>query len=90
MSKLKPMPTFKNEEEEAKFWELHDSTDYFDYNKPLKIDFSNVKPTTQKITLRLPKMLVKQLKRLANERDVPYQSLVKVLLNEKVHDLQVA
>lgn len=88
MSNLKPIPTFKDEAEEAEFWSTHDTTEYFDYNKRVKMDFSNVKPSTQKVTLRLPKMLLARLKKLANERDVPYQSLVKMLLNEKVHDLQ--
>ena len=90
MSNLKPIPTFRNEDEEAEFWATHDTTEYFDYKKRVKMDFSNVKPSTQKVTLRLPKMLLAKLKKLANERDVPYQSLVKVLLNEKVHDLQTA
>jgi predicted DNA binding CopG/RHH family protein len=52
------------------------------------MDFSNLKPSTQKVTLRLPKMLLSQIKKLANERDVPYQSLLKVLLSEKVHDMR--
>lgn len=90
MKQLQPIPSFKSEVEEAEFWATHDTTDYFDYAKRVKMDFSNVKPSTQKITLRLPKMLLVRLKKLANERDIPYQSLVKMLLNEKVQDLQTA
>lgn len=90
MIKLKQIPQFKNEAEESEFWATHDSTEYFDYSKRVKMDFSNLQPSTQKITLRLPKMLLKNLKKLANERDVPYQSFVKVLLNEKVREIQVA
>ena len=90
MAQLKPIPHFKNEAQEAKFWTTHDTTEYFDYNKRIKLDFSNVKPSTQKVTLRLPKMLLKTLKKLANEQDVPYQSLVKMLLNEKVGEIKMA
>ncbi len=86
MKKLKKIPDFRNEAEEAEFWATHDTTEYFDYGKRVKIDFSNVKPSTQKITLRMPKMMLAQLKKLANERDVPYQSLVKIFLDEKVKE----
>ncbi|HSW97165.1 MAG TPA: BrnA antitoxin family protein [Candidatus Saccharimonadales bacterium] len=90
MTQLKQIPTFKNEAEEAQFWATHDTTEYFDYTKRVKMDFTNLKPSTQKITLRLPKILVKNLKKLANEQDVPYQSFLKVILNEKVQELQRA
>ena len=86
MATLKQIPKFKNEEEEAEFWATHDSTEYFDYKKRVKIDFSNLKPSTQKVTLRLPKMMLADLKKLANERDVPYQSLVKIFLNQKIQE----
>lgn len=84
MKKLKPIPHFKNEKEEAEFWAVHDTTEYFDTRKPLQIEFPNLKPTTKTITLRLPVMLLNKIKRLANKRDVPYQSLMKVFLTEKV------
>jgi predicted DNA binding CopG/RHH family protein len=90
MTQLKQIPFFNSEQEEAEFWATHDTTDYFDYNNRVKMDFSNLKPSTQKVTLRLPKMLLSQIKKLANERDVPYQSLLKVLLSEKVQEIHSA
>ncbi len=86
MATLKQIPKFNNEDEEAEFWATHDSTEYFDYKNRVKIDFSNLKPSTQKVTLRLPKMMLSELKKLANERDVPYQSLVKIFLNQKIQE----
>ena len=86
MKKQLIVPKFKDEAEEAEFWSTHDTTEYFDYKKRIKIDFSNLRPSTQKVTIRLPKMMLAQLKRLANERDVPYQSLVKIFLNQKIRE----
>ena len=86
MKKLKPIPHFANEAAEAAFWATHNTTEYFNYKKRVNIDFSNLRPSTQKVTLRFPKMLLAQLKKLANERDVPYQSLVKILLSEKIRE----
>jgi predicted DNA binding CopG/RHH family protein len=84
MSKLKPTPAFKNEAEERKFWETHDSTDYVDWSKAQRVRFPNLKPTTTAISLRLPVSLLEQIKIAANKRDVPYQSLIKMWLAEKV------
>lgn len=84
MSKLKPIPTFKNEAEERKFWETHDSTDYPDWSKAQRVRFPNLKPSTTAISLRLPVSLLEQIKIAANKRDVPYQSLIKMWLAEKV------
>ncbi len=84
MSKLKPVPTFKNEAEERKFWETHDSTDYVDWSQATRARFPNLKPSTQAISIRLPVMLLEQIKIAANKRDVPYQSLIKMWLAEKV------
>ncbi len=84
MSKLKPVPTFKNEAEERKFWETHDSTDYVDWSKATRARFPNLKPSTQAISIRLPVSLLEQIKIAANKRDVPYQSLIKMWLAEKV------
>lgn len=89
MKKLKPIPKFKSEKEEAEFWATHDTTLYFDTNKPLYIEFPNLKPTTKTITLRLPVMLLASIRKLANKRDVPYQSLMKVFLEEKVREERV-
>lgn len=84
MSKLKPIPAFKNEAEERKFWETHDSTDYVDWSKATRARFPNLKPSTQSISIRLPVNLLEQIKIAANKRDVPYQSLIKIWLAEKV------
>lgn len=89
MKKLKPIPKFKSEKEEAEFWATHDTTEYFDTSKPLYIEFPNLKPTTKTITLRLPVMLLASIRKLANKRDVPYQSLMKIFLEEKVREERV-
>ena len=76
MSKpLKTVPKFVNETEERAFWEQHDSTDYLDWTKTQQIVLPNLKPTTKKISLRLPQHLLDSIKATANSRDVPYQSL---------------
>ena len=84
MKKLKTIPTFKNEDEERDFWATHDLTDYFDMSKAERVVFPNLKSTTQSISLRLPEWLLAHLKELANKRDVPYQSLMKMFLAERV------
>ena len=86
MSKLKSMPKFKTEDEEREFWSKHDSAEYIDYSKAKRALFPNLKPTTKTISIRLPESLIEKLKVLANKRDVPYQSLLKVLLAEKVDE----
>jgi predicted DNA binding CopG/RHH family protein len=83
---LKKMPKFKNEKEERDFWSDHDATDYVDFSDAREALFPNLKPTTRTISVRLPETLIDKLKTLANKRDVPYQSLLKVLLAEKVEE----
>lgn len=83
---LKPIPEFKSEAEERKFWETHDSTDYLDWSKAGRVRFPNLKLSTQSISIRLPVAMLEQIKIEANKRDVPYQSLIKVWLAEKVHN----
>lgn len=82
--KPKPIPRFKSEAEERAFWETHDSSAYVDWSKAERARFVNLKPTTKSISLRLPVDLLEQIKIAANKRDVPYQSLIKVWLSEKV------
>lgn len=82
--RLKPIPTFENEEQEQAFWATHDSTDYMDWSKVKRVTFGRLKPSTQTISVRLPEALLDDLKRLANKRDVPYQSLLKIFLAERV------
>jgi predicted DNA binding CopG/RHH family protein len=84
MKELKKIPIFKSDEEEAEFWDTHDTTDYIDWSKAERVVFTNLKPTTQSISLRLPVSLLSDLKVLANKNDVPYQSLMKVYLSERV------
>jgi predicted DNA binding CopG/RHH family protein len=86
-SKHKPIPQFNNEDEEREFWANHDSTEFIDWNKAEKNpSFSRLKPSTRMVSIRLPESLIAALKTLANKRDVPYQSLVKIFLAEKVKE----
>jgi predicted DNA binding CopG/RHH family protein len=82
--KLKPIPDFRTEAEERAFWESHDSTDYVDWSKAQRVRLPNLKLSTQSISLRLPEALLERIKIAANKRDVPYQSLIKVWLAEKI------
>lgn len=84
MTNLKPIPTFKNEDEEREFWATHNSTEYIDWSKGQKTVFPNLKPSTESISLRLPSFLLARIKALANKQDIPYQSLMKVFLSERV------
>ncbi len=86
MKQFKKIPKFKSEEEERAFWATHDSTEYIDYSGANKAIFPNLKPSTRTISIRLPEALLEHLKTLANKRDVPYQSLLKILLAEKVDE----
>jgi predicted DNA binding CopG/RHH family protein len=82
--KLKTVPKFRTEAEERKFWETHDTADYFDLSKAQHATFPNLKLSTTAISLRVPQGLLDRIKIAANKRDVPYQSLIKVWLTEKV------
>jgi predicted DNA binding CopG/RHH family protein len=81
---LKAIPKFKNERAERDFWATHDSTDYVDWSKAQRVVLPNLKPSTRSISIRLPLHLLDSIKVAANMRDVPYQSLIKVWLQEKV------
>ncbi|WP_411725369.1 BrnA antitoxin family protein [Methyloglobulus sp.] len=83
---LKEIPAFANEAEERTFWETHDSTDHLDWTTAQSVVLPKLKPTTKTISLRLPQHLLDSIKIAANARDVPYQSLIKVWLQEKLHD----
>lgn len=83
-SKFKVLPDFKNEAEERKFWAGHDSTEYIDWDKAEEVVFLNLKPSTTKISLRLPDHLLWRIKEMANSRDVPYQSLMKMFLADRI------
>jgi len=86
MKNLKSIPEFKSSEEEAIFWDTHDSTDYVDWSQAQKTVFPNLKSSTESISLRLPSPLLARIKSLANEKDVPYQSLMKVYLSDRVEE----
>ena len=78
------IPHFSSEAQERKFWEQHDSTGLVDWSKAKRVRLPNLKPSTQSISLRLPVHTLERIKAAANSRDVPYQSLIKVWLEEKL------
>ena len=80
----KKLPNFKSEQEEREYWEKNDSADFVAWSKAQRVIFPNLKPSTTAISIRLPDSLLAQIKQAANKRDVPYQSLIKVWLSEKV------
>lgn len=84
MKKLKPIPKFKNTQEWADFWMTHDTTEYIDVSQAKKAVFANLKPTCRSISLRLPVSMLESLRVLANKRDVPYQSLLKTFLADRL------
>ncbi len=81
----KTIPVFTNEAQERAYWEAHDSVPHLDWSKAIKVTMPNLKPTTKTISLRLPQHMLDSIKMAANARDVPYQSLIKVWLQEKLH-----
>ena len=84
--KLKPIPSFRTEEDERKFWDNADTTEYFDFSKSIKAKFPNLKFSTEAISIRLPKSLLDDIKIIANKKDVPYQSLIKIYLSDRVSE----
>jgi predicted DNA binding CopG/RHH family protein len=81
---MKKIPEFKTEEAEREFWATADSTQYIDWSSAKRTRFVNLKPSLKTISLRLPVSMIEDLKMLANKRDVPYQSLLKVFLAERL------
>jgi predicted DNA binding CopG/RHH family protein len=81
---MKKIPKFKSEAAERRFWQTHDSTEYMDWSESEGTVMPKLKPSTRTISLRLPESMVEELKLLANKRDVPYQSLLKVFLAERI------
>ena len=80
------IPQFRTEEEEREFWASHDSTEYIDWSKAESVTLSNLKPSVRSISIRLPEIMVEELKLLAHKRDVPYQSLMKIFISERVEE----
>jgi predicted DNA binding CopG/RHH family protein len=86
-SNRKSVPRFSSEDEEREFWATHDSTEYVDWSRAERNPaFPHLKPSTRMVSIRLPESLIAALKTLANKKDVPYQSLVKMFLAEKVKE----
>ncbi|MGO8793092.1 MAG: BrnA antitoxin family protein [Terriglobia bacterium] len=81
---LKPLPLFDSEGEERDFWAHEDSTEYIDWGKAKRVAFPNLKPSVRTISVRLPVTMIARLKLLANQRDIPYQSLLKMFLAERL------
>ena len=84
--KKKAIPGFRSEKQEREFWSKHDSSEYVDWREAQRETFANLKPSTKSISVRLPQSLIDELKRLANKRDVPCQTLLKMFLAERVRE----
>ncbi len=86
MRKLKEIPVFSSEEEERLFWSKHDSTEFIEWGESGEVVFPNLKPSTKTISLRLPEEVLYELKKMARKRDVPYQSLIKIFLKDRLNE----
>ena len=86
MKGLKQIPKFKNKSEEFNFWSENDASDYINIANAKKVQFKNLKPSTKSISIRLPESLLERIKVIANKNDVPYQSLIKIYLSDRVKD----
>ena len=84
--KKKAIPRFRSEKQEREFWSKHDSSECVDWREAQRETFANLKPSTKSISVRLPQSLIDELKRLANKRDVPYQTLLKIFLAQRVRE----
>jgi predicted DNA binding CopG/RHH family protein len=81
---LKAIPRFETEDEEREFWSEHDSADYVDWKRAQRAKLPDLKPTTRTVSIRLPETMLEDLRMLANKRDVPYQSLLKIYVAERI------
>ena len=84
MTRQSKIPEFRTEAEERAFWEAHDSTEHIDWSKAQAVRLPNLKPSSTSISIRLPNALLERIKIAANKRDVPYQSLLKIFLAERI------
>lgn len=84
MSPKKKIPAPKSEDKEREFWATADSTEYVDWSRARRVILPNLKPSLKTISLRLPELMLAELKLLANKRDIPYQSLIKIFLAERL------
>ena len=85
MKQRKRIPRFENEDQEREFWSEHDSTEFIDWSQAETAVFPRLKPTTKTISLRLPEYMLEELRTIAHKRDVPYQSLIKIFLKERIN-----
>ncbi len=84
LTEFKEIPDFRDEDQERAFWATHDSTEYIDWDNAESTILPHLKPSTKTISLRLPETMLDELRVIANKRDVPYQSLIKVFLKERI------
>jgi len=84
MKKVKKIPQFSNEDDERNFWAKANSTQYVDWDKAEPVAFPKLKPSTKTISLRIPEFMLNELRMIANKRDIPYQSLIKIFLKERI------
>jgi predicted DNA binding CopG/RHH family protein len=87
MKHSKKIPKFETEDKEREFWSKRDSTPYIEYRRAVRTSFPNLKPSSRTISIRLPESLLENIKVIANRADVPYQSMMKVILDEKVSEI---
>ena len=85
MPNLKKIPKFKSEEEEVKFWDTHDTSEYYDLTRMERVIFPNLKRSVKTISIRLPESMINSLKYLSNSLDIPYQSLIKQFLQQNIN-----
>jgi len=83
-TKKKRIPRYKSEDKEREFWAREDSTRYIDWSRARRVILPNLKPSLKTISLRMPELMLAELKLLANKRDIPYQSLIKIFLAERL------
>jgi len=84
--KVKKIPALDSEGQDREFWGKHDSSDYMDWKKAERVRLASLRPTTRTISIRLPETMIERLKVLANKRDVPYQSLLKIYVAERIEE----
>lgn len=84
--RIRKIPKFENEDQERDFWASHDSVDFIDWRQAEQVKLPNLRPTTRTISIRLPEAMIERLKVLANKRDIPYQSLLKMFVADKIEE----
>jgi len=81
----KKIPKFKSESEERRFWEKNDSSEYINWDEAKLVVLPKLKPTVKSISIRMPEIMLNQIKVIANKKDVPYQSFIKTILSERIN-----